>query len=187
MKQPSQNFKRYLAVMVIGALMNLLLPMAVRPLNLPLGLDMSGTALAAVVLEPAAGIILGFLNNFISSIQQGDPSTVIYFALSAATAVISGVLLHGKRKSLPRVLAVMGLSLVVLSVLSATFTMWRTGGRSDLYWQRYFFDMLRAKGLPVVVSCFVGAFIQLAGTVTASTAVTTLVYLVLPKSLKTES
>ncbi len=185
MPKTMPNALRYALVMGLGLLMNRFLSMLIRPLNLPFELDMSGTVLVALVLEPTAGILVGYGNNFIASLQSHDPSAVIYFAISAAVALVVGVLLKDKEKlNLRRLGLTMAASVLTISVLSTLITIWRIGGRSDFYWEAKFYDMASGLGAPMVLSCFFGAFMMAIGTVLATTCVVALVYCLLPKCLR---
>ncbi len=185
MPQITSKVKRYALLMLLGILMNRLLSTLIRPLHLPFELDMSGTVLVALTLEPAAGIIVGYLNNFIASLQSHDPSSVIYFVISAAVALVVGCMLKEKSSITPKRLALtMGASVLTISVLSTLITIWRVGGRSDFYWEAKFYDMAQSIGAPMVLCCFFGAFMMAIGTTLATTCVVALVYRLLPKRLR---
>lgn len=67
-------------------------------LGLPLWLDTTGTALAAVLLEPAAALIVGFANNLVIAVQMGSAGDLLYYSLSALVALTYGILLGPGRK-----------------------------------------------------------------------------------------
>lgn len=62
------NKKRYLVVMVICVVLNQGCYLLASHFGWPVWLDMTGTALAAVMLEPAAGLLVGLANNFFESV-----------------------------------------------------------------------------------------------------------------------
>lgn len=71
-------------------------------LGLPLWLDTTGTALAAVLLEPAAALIVGFANNLVIAVQLGSAGDLLYYSLSALVALTYGIVLGPGRKKTPR-------------------------------------------------------------------------------------
>ena len=98
------NKLRYLIVMSAGVIMNIVLHNLASHLGLPMWLDMTGTALAAIILEPAAGLIVGLINNFVSRfsiIRQAR----FYTTRSARQSRLSqGLICAGKIKAFQNVL-----------------------------------------------------------------------------------
>src|SRR5574344_1373639 len=92
------NRKRYIIVMFFSVMLNEALYLFASSFNLPVWLDFGGTLLSAVMLEPAAGIIVGFANNFFLSVKNGDSTMIIYFIASAASAVIAGLMIRKNGK-----------------------------------------------------------------------------------------
>ena len=117
--------KRYLIVMLLSVLMNqgFYILASDNGLDLPFWLDFTGTAFAAIVLEPAAGLLVGFVNNFYLAVTLGNTGNIIYFAVSAAIAVICGVCMRkGGRLFAKRILPTMGLLIAVTAVISTLLT-----------------------------------------------------------------
>ena len=85
------NKTRYLTVMAIGVALNIILHQTAAHLQLPMWLDMTGTALAALMLEPAAGLLVGLANNFRIAVFDYTASSLFYYAVSAAVALIVGL------------------------------------------------------------------------------------------------
>lgn len=80
----------YGVTMLACALVNEALYFAALALGAPVWLDTVGTALAAVLLEPAAALIVGFANNLVLAVQFGNAGNLLYYALSAITALVYG-------------------------------------------------------------------------------------------------
>lgn len=181
----NDKVKRYLIVMAISVALNEILSFAIEPLNLPLWLDMVGTALAALVLEPTAGLFVGYINNFFIAVFRYDASSIIYFAVSASVALLVGLLLKDKKKiTFKKILTTLCLVILVTSCISCILTMWRSGGVSNLEWEAYFYNMAAQAGMPVIISCFFGAFIVKIPDMIVSAIILAMVYKLLPKKWK---
>ncbi|MEG1733204.1 MAG: hypothetical protein RR252_08650 [Longicatena sp.] len=177
--------KKYALVMCIGVFLNEFLSTIIVPLDLPLWLDMSGTALVAIVLEPAAGIIVAFIDNFYLSVFRFDASSVIYLALGASMAVITGIRLRNKKQfTFKNIFITWALVIIVTSLLSGIITLWRTGGISDLDWERHFYYVARDAGASNWLACFFGAFAVKVPDISVSGLCVALSYILLPKKLK---
>lgn len=177
--------KRYLIVMVISIIFNTSFYLIAHFCHLPVWLDLQGTAFAAMVLEPAAGLLVGLANNFISSSIFYDASSLIYYAVSASVALIVGLMLKVNGKiSAKRILPTFVLVIVVTSLLSAILTMWRGGGIPNTAWEYYFYEIAMAWGMPTFISCFFGALVLKAGDAAVSILLITALYWILPKSLR---
>lgn len=181
----TSKMKRYAIVMVIGVLMNEILSFAIAPLDLPLWLDMCGTALVAIILEPSAGIIVAFVNNFALSVFQYDASSIIYLGLGASVAIIAGTMLAKRKdRTFKRIVLVTVYIILITSFLTALLTMWRQGGISDLAWERHFFEMGVSMGMPDIIACGFGAFVVKIPDMCVSAVLVALVYRILPESLR---
>lgn len=181
----TKKMKRYTIVMIIGVLLNEILAFAIAPLNLPLWLDMAGTALVAIVLEPSAAIIVAFINNFLLSVFQYDASSIIYLGLGASVAILCGVMLGDTKKiTLRKALKCLIYVILITSILTAVLTMWRHNGISDLAWEKHFFDMGTSMGMPRIIACGFGALIVKIPDMIVSAIIVFLAYHILPKSLK---
>ncbi len=78
-------------------LLNEALYFAAGAFGAPVWLDTAGTALAAILLEPTAGLIVGFVNNLVLAWQFGN-GNLLYDCLSAITALVFGTLFARGRK-----------------------------------------------------------------------------------------
>lgn len=179
------NTKRYALVMLISVLFNTACYLVAHYCHLPVWLDLQGTAFAAMILEPAAGLLVGLVNNFISSIFFYDASSLIYYAVSASVALIVGLYLKDKGKiKASRILPTIIMVILATSFISALLTMWRTNGVPNSQWEYHFYEIALANGMPQFISCFFGAMVLKAGDATISVILMTILYWILPKSLR---
>ncbi len=175
---------RYIIIMALGVLMNQGLNAAAS--DLPVWLDVSGTAMAALVLEPAAGLVVGLIDNFVIAITSGNSSSLIYYCISASVALIVGVIMRDNegRVRARRMLIVIPLVFIVSTVLSSLLTLWRSNGISLDPFEAAKYAVFTAKGFPPVASCFLSiGVIKLYDTI-ATSAIVAVVYMIIPKSYK---
>lgn len=180
--------KRYAIVMAISVIFNLTFYLIAHFGHLPLWMDLQGTALAALILEPAAGLLVGLANNFIEAIFFYDASSLIFYGVSATVALIVGLYLKKdgkivKKRILP------GLVFLLFATVTITYclTLWRTGGVSDSGWERYFYDMAINANIPELVAQYFGIFMLKFFDLIAGTILITIMYTILPKKLKYDS
>ncbi|WP_195267618.1 hypothetical protein [Eubacterium sp. 1001713B170207_170306_E7] len=179
------NKTRYLIIMVLGVVMNRLLYVLSMQFNLPFWLDMSGTVLAALLLEPAAGLIVGLVNNFGLAVFNYSSSSLIFYAVSASAALVVGVnMRRNGQLDWKRTLPTMGLLVLVTGVLSALLSIWQTGGTLTHPWEIYFYNLAISAGIPWVLACFIGTMVIKVFDVIATAGIIAVLYLILPKSLK---
>lgn len=179
------NTKRYAIVMVISVVFNSTFYLIAHFCHLPVWLDLQGTAFAAMVLEPAAGLLVGLANNFISSIFFYDASSLIYFAVSASVALIVGLYLKDKGViKISRIIPTIILVVLATSFISALLTMWRSNGVPNSQWEYHFYEIALNYGMPQFIGCFFGALVLKAGDAIISAILITVLYLLLPKSLR---
>ncbi|MEG0688494.1 MAG: hypothetical protein RR466_07385 [Hungatella sp.] len=180
------NRKRYLIVMILCVLLNEVCTRLAGYYNWPVWLDMTGTALAAVILEPAAGLLVGLINNFFLAIFVYDASSLVYYSISAATALIVGLNLKkdGRivcKRILPIILAV----IVASTLLSGTLTLWH-GGISNATAEQNYYHQLLARGWNPALACFASIGMVKVFDIALSAVLFAVCYLLLPKRLKTE-
>lgn len=176
---------RYIIVIAICIVLNELLGSLATAFGWPVWLDVSGTATAALVLEPAAGLLVGLVNNFYIAIGKGDASTLIYYSVSAAVAVIVGVNMRRKGKSMAyRIGTTIVLVIVVSTVLSALTTIWRTGGVPDSVWEINYYNMALGLNIPSALACFFGVLVVKVYDTLVTALLVAIVYFALPRALK---
>ncbi len=182
----SNELKKYAVIMSVGIILNIGMYWIAHILRLPAWLDTTGTAFAAAALEPAAGLIIGYLTNLFESNAVYMSNSIIYYAITALCALVFGRVLRRNGKiSWKRLPLAAVVYIVGSSILSAAIAMWRTGFPNS-GWERYFFDMARGAGVPAFP-----ALMFAAGTLkTADTAVmcalVPLLYTLMPDKYKNE-
>lgn len=179
------NKTRYLIIMVLGVVMNRLLYVLSMNFDLPFWLDMSGTVLAALLLEPTAGLLVGLVNNFGLAVFNYSSSSLIFYAVSASAALVVGVNMRRNGEiDWKRTVPTMGLLVLVTGVLSALLSIWQTGGTLTHPWEVYFYDLAVSAGIPWVLACFIGTMVIKVFDVIVTAGIIALLYFVLPNSLK---
>lgn len=181
---------RYIWVIAICIVLNELLSSLATAFGWPVWLDVTGTAAASLVLEPAAGLLVGLVNNFYLAIGKSDASTLIYYSVSAAVAVIVGVNMRRKGKSITyRIITTIVLVIIASTVLSALTTIWRTNGVGipDSVWEVNYYNMALGWGFPQALACFFGVFVVKVYDTLISALLVAIVYFALPRALKKPS
>lgn len=183
-----RNTWRYVIMMTLGVVMNIVFHEIASALNLPMWLDYTGTALCAIVLEPTAGLLVGLTNNFFLAIESHSPDLIIYYAVSAAIALIVGLgMRKNQRLCLKRIPLVMVLLVLVCATLSTALTFWRANGISNHFWENYYCSGLAQMGLPYWLSLFGGIALVKVFDATVTVMIDLLIYFALPKWLKHEA
>ena len=145
----------YGVTMLACALVNEALYFAALALGAPVWLDTVGTALAAVLLEPAAALIVGFANNLVLAVQFGNAGNLLYYALSAITALVYGTAFARGRRITARSLGRAALFLVVVEALISTvLTFSLAGGQLTTAAEQLYGSVLRGLGAPEAVAVF---------------------------------
>lgn len=178
---------RYPVLMAVGVLLNFSLYEAAHLLHLPLWMDNVGTAYAAVVLEPAAGLIVAFATNFFQSVFVYSANSLIYYFVSAAVALTFGLCLRRRGEICWRRLPLAGGSfLAVCSLLAWAITMWRTGGVSESGWEGFFAAWALARGASAPWASLLGVAALKAGDMLVTMAAVPLLCALTPQKWVTQ-
>lgn len=154
------NVIRYAVIIFIGALLNLGLYDIAHVFKLPMWIDNVGTAYAAVILEPAAGLLIAFVTNFYQAAFIYDTSAIIYYVVSAMAALSFGIAMRkNKRICWKRLPVAMILYILTATVFSYLLTLWRTAGIPQSGWERYFYEAAKGVGVPSPIAGLFGAFV----------------------------
>lgn len=178
------NKWRYFIIMLLGVIMNEGLSVIAEPY--PLWLDVTGTAMAALVLEPAAGLIVGLINNFYIALFKYDQTTLIYYCVSAAVAVIVGNVARNRegKITIKGVLSAIALVIIVSTALSSALTIWQSGGMSNAAFEQVKFNSFVAGGMHPYIACILTTLIVKIYDTIATAVIVGIVYLILPAKLK---
>ena len=145
----------YGATMVACVLVNQGLYAAASAFGAPVWLDTAGTALAAILLEPAAGLVVGFANNLVLAVQMGNAGNLLYYGLSAVSALAFGLLFGRGKKVTLRSLGWAALFLVIAeSLVSAALSFSLATGRLTTVAEQFYGGLLASWGLPDVLAVF---------------------------------
>ncbi len=178
--------KHYALVMGLGLLLNIVLGQLIKVLNLPLWLDVTGTALTALLLDPAAALLVGLATNLFTAVITFTPGALIYFTTSAMVAIlVSAYLKKGgvlqKRRIVPCVLLVALFS----TLLTAGTDLWITMGGAPLnYWEHFFYEAATSMGLPYLAAFFGAHLIVQSIDAVCVAALVALLYTLWPKTQK---
>lgn len=181
----SNDRRRYLLIIVLSVLLNYGLSTLASALNLPLWLDTTGTAFAALALEPAAGLIVGLINNFYEAIFLYGASSLIFYAISAAMAIVVGVTLRKAGWSLrKRALVTLGLAVLLNVGLSIVLNLWQGGGNLVHPWEQNFRDIFAGLGLGRSLAAALGITLVKTFDVAVTLALAGGLYRLTPKRLR---
>ena len=182
----NETLKKYVVIMLAGIILNIGLYWIAHVLHLPAWLDTAGTAFAAVALEPAAGLVIGYLTNLFESNAVYMSDSIIYYAITALCALVFGSVLRKNGKiSWKRLPAAALIYLIGSSVLSAAIAMWRTGPPNS-GWERYFFDAAQGAGLPEFPALMFAAGVLKTADTAAMCALVPLLCAITPDKYKNE-
>ncbi|MGL4607142.1 MAG: hypothetical protein ACRCU3_06705 [Eubacteriaceae bacterium] len=177
--------KRYLILMIFSALLNQILFTLAATFELPFWLDLPGTALAALILEPTAGLLVGFANNFYEAIYFRDSTAIIYYAVSAAVALIVGINMRVEGKiRWQRIFSTLVLIIFVTSFLSTLLLFLESNGVLIEKWEIFYYSIAIANGFPEILSVFFGIFVVKVYDTLASTLLIIAIFFLLPKKLR---
>lgn len=151
----------YAVVMVGCFCLNELLYLVAVFFGTPVWLDTVGTAVAVILLEPAAGLIIAFANNLIQAIQFGDAGNLLYYCMGAMAALVYGTLFARDKKITARSLGWAALFLVGGGTLiSCALTFSLSDGTLTTGMQYVYYDTLSAWGIPSVGAVIGALFID---------------------------
>ena len=154
----------YLLTIIAGAAFDILLYFVSVPcLGLPVWLDTAGTAIVACAIDPAAGIITGYVNNLFLAIYTGNAGNLLYLAQSAVVALAYGILLsHNNKKKLTRKRVAKALLIVigVQTVISFGLFLFLQKEVMDTATMQGYCDLLASFGLPHYIAVFASILID---------------------------
>ena len=148
----------YLRAILVGIGIDLLLcAIASEGFWQPVWLDTTGTAIVACLLDPAAGIIVGFVNNLVLAFYTGNAGNILYIAQSAVVAIAYGLLMpvdaNGDfpRGNMGKLLAIV---ILVQTVISFALSMILAQGSLITIFMQAYQQAFMDWGLPFPVATF---------------------------------
>ena len=173
---------RYGIIMTLGVALNQGLSFIATTFKLPMWLDTVGTVLTALVLQPAAALLVGLTDNFVLAIANRDSSQIFYYAISAATALIAGLYLKKKgRVRIGHIIPAMLLTIIVSTSLSVLISLMRTGTIVNMAVEQPFMAMGIELGLPTYLAPVFAILIVKALDVVATAVIVGMIYAVYSK------
>ena len=157
------KLRLYMGFIFGGIVLNYVLCAIFSEIGQPLWLDTTGTALVACALDPAAAIIVSFVNNLIIAVYQDSPQNILYFSESALVALSYGYLFRQmKTGELPYRNAGKTLLLIVLvqSTISVILAFSLNGGTFTSPFENGYRDVLMSVGFSVFSSSFFAMFLD---------------------------
>lgn len=154
-----EDKRKYIIIMTLGTALNFVFYGIARLFELPIFMNSVGTGYAAMLLEPAAGLLVGYVYNFFEAILIYGPESMIYYITTAVTAIAIGVRLRKEGSiEIRRLPSTVLLITVVNTVISGCLTIRRTGGDLSDGWEAGMIEALMDKGIPKYVSYFLSSF-----------------------------
>lgn len=134
---------RYLLIMGTSILVNCGLLYMCQIFRLPMWLDTAGTIFASVMLEPCAGIIVGFFTNCLETYSSFE-GAILYFMTSSVAALIPGIMLRTRHGDIKKkmFLPTMVLTTVTVSLAATLQALLITGGGLTNVWEVYLQQIL---------------------------------------------
>ncbi len=177
--------KRYAVIMMICVAVNMILEESMTLASAPLCMDVTGTIAATIILEPAAGLIVGLINNFFRAIFINGPTTLVYYSVSAAAALLAAIMLdRNNRLRFGRVIIATALIIAASTLLSGLWKYWQIGVVSNLYWENYFSEIAASRGFGSFLSGAFGAFVIKVPDTIASVILAVIMYKLTPKKYR---
>jgi len=172
-----KKFRRYTIVMILGIGINQALSYLATTLQLPLWLDTVGTVLTALILQPAAGLLVGLADNFYLSLVHGDSGQIFYYCISATMALIAGLYLkkNGRIQGKQIVPAII-LAIVSSTTLSVLISLMRTETIINVAAEQHFMQIALAMGIPPLLSAIFGILVIKTYDVLATAALVAIIY-----------
>ena len=172
--------------MLAGIALNLGLYWIAHVFHLPAWLDTTGTAYAAVTLEPAAGLVIAYITNLFESNAVYASNSIIYYAVAALCALLFGLMLRRNGKISWKRLPIAAVTYIIASAfLSAAISIWRTGV-PDSGWELRFFEAARANNIPVYLSMVFAAGVLKTADTAVMCVLLPLLCKITPKNYKNE-
>ena len=157
------KLRLYICFIFAGIALNYLLCLFFSEFEQFLWLDTTGTAIVACALDPAAGIIVSFINNLIIAVSQDSPQNILYFSESALVALVYGYLFKQTKdgkltfKNAGKILLIV---IVVQGAIGAILALLINDGSFTTVFQNGYRDFLVQEGVNFYAACFLASIID---------------------------
>ena len=154
-----ENKRKYLIIMALGTIINFIFYSVARIFDLPIFMNNVGTGYAAMMLEPAAGLLVGYIYNFFEALLIYGPESMIYYITTAVAAI--GIGLRIRKEGIIEIRRLPSTVLfitVINTVISGCLTIRRTGGNLEDGWEAGMMEIMMENGISKYVSYFLSAF-----------------------------
>ena len=174
---------RSVLIMLVGVVLNYLLFFVTKQLNLPIWLDASGTAYAALTLGPVYGLVTGLIYNLILAGFYYGMNTFWYYSIvGVSLAIIIGIcararLIHNFLDACG-VIFLCFLSNVLFFVLIALLF---NHGSPDSYYGKMIFDLTNNAGFTNWVASVLSVLPTMLFDTVVSAVIVNLAYLLTPR------
>ena len=155
-----EDKRKYLIIMALGTILNFIFYSAARIFDLPLFMNSVGTGYAAMMLEPAAGLLVGYVYNFFEALLIYGPESMIYYITTAVTAI--GIGLRIRKEGIIEIRRLPSTVLfitIINTFISGCLTIRRTKGNLEDGWEVGMMETMVENGIPRYVSYFLSAFV----------------------------
>ena len=153
----------YARFIFAGIAVNFLLCLFFSELWQPLWLDTAGTAMVACMLDPAAAIIVSFVDNLIIAVYQNNPQSLLYFSESALVALVYAFMYRrGDDGRVPLRNAGKVLLVIVLSESAISFflTFWLSHGVFTTPYQEGYRVFFTEQGVNYYLATFLALIVD---------------------------
>ena len=179
------NQKRYVIIMLICTIVNFVMSQLMVWFNSPINLDIAGTIAATIILEPAAGLLVGLADNFIRAIFFEGPAALVYYSISAVVALLARIMLNkDERLTFKRIVLSAALIIVASTILSVILGYWQFGRVSNVYRKSYFSQLALNHGFGTLTSSVFGTFMLTIPSVIISSVLALLIYKLTPPKFR---
>jgi hypothetical protein len=163
-RKSNPKVRMYAGLIAFGVVLNFVLcAIASEVFWQPVWLDTTGTAIVAFLLEPAAGIIVGFINNLILAVYTGNAGNLLYVAESAVTALAYGFLLRRTEDGkfpVANSIKVLGIVIGAQSVISVALALLLSNGQLTTVFAQFYQQTFEGMGVTPFTSLLLAAIVE---------------------------
>lgn len=145
----NKTIRRYALIMTMGVAMNIVLFFVSIYFGWPCWLDITGTIMVTILLEPAAGIIVALLNNCIISVFTLGSEGLFFSFVGASVALVVGLLVRNRKNKveLKRFPLAFLVGLLVGTIMDSIVILYVLGAL-NFSWEIDFYNTFINQGYP---------------------------------------